>query len=71
MEEHFDNATKGERTHDENNWVLKLNNEGVHGPTHQRPDFVEAKREFKRLHDEHLKETSEGNTPLILNNQQD
>ena len=28
-----------------------------------RPDFVEAKRELKRLHDEHVKETSEGNTP--------
>ena len=30
----------------------------------QRPDFVEAKRETKRLHDEHVKETSEGNTPI-------
>ena len=30
----------------------------------QRPDFADAKREFKRLHDEHVKETSEGNTPI-------
>ena len=36
----------------------------------QRFDFVEAKREMKRLHDEHLKETSEGNTPFFLYNDQ-
>ena len=30
----------------------------------QRPNFVEAKLELKRLHDEHVKETSEGNTPI-------
>ena len=30
----------------------------------QRPDFVEAKREMRRLHDENAKETSEGNTPI-------
>ena len=33
------------------------------GWANQRPDFVEAKRELKTLHDEHVKETSEGNTP--------
>ena len=32
----------------------------------QRPDFVESKREMKRLHDEHVKETSEGNTRIHL-----
>ena len=37
---------------------------GAQGPMNQRPDFVDAKREFKRLHDEHVKETSEGNTPI-------
>ena len=35
-------------------------NNGVQGPLNQRPDFVEA----KRLHDVHVKETSEGNTPI-------
>ena len=30
----------------------------------QQQDFVEAKEEMKRLHDEHVKETSEGNTPI-------
>ena len=46
------------------NWFLSLNQEGVQGPMNQRPDFVEAKRKYKRLHDEHVKETSEGNTPI-------
>ena len=46
------------------NWVLSLDNEGVQGPLNQRTDFVEAKRELKRLHDEHVKETSEGSTPI-------
>ena len=32
----------------------------------QRPDFVEAKQEMKRPRDEHVKETSEGNTPIHL-----
>ena len=50
-----------ERTRNEKKW---LNNEGVQGPLNQRPDFVEAKRELKRLHDEHVKETSERNTPI-------
>ena len=36
----------------------------VQGRVNQRPDFVEAKREMKRLHDEHVKETSKGNTPI-------
>ena len=37
---------------------------GVQGPQNQRPDFVEAKRELRRLCDEHVTETSEGNTPI-------
>ena len=40
------------------------NEKSSQGPTNQRPDFVEAKREMKRLHDEHVQETSEGNTPI-------
>ena len=64
LEDHSFSATKKERTRNEKNWVLSLNKEGVQGPLNQRPDFVEAKRELKRLHDEHVKETSEGNTPI-------
>ena len=64
LEDHSKIATKEERTRNEKNWVLSLNKEGAQGPLDQLPDFVEAKREMERLHDEHVKETSEGNTPI-------
>ena len=64
LEDHSFFATTTEETdRNEKSWVLKLNKEGAQGPMNQRPDFVEAKREMKRLLDEHVKETSEGNTP--------
>ena len=66
LEDHSYFATREERTRNENSRVLKLNKEGVQGQMNQGPDFVEAKREMKRLHDEHVKETSEGNTPIHL-----
>ena len=64
LEDHSDIATRGERDRIEKSWVLKFNKEGAQGPTNQRPDLVEANREMKRLHDEHVKETSEGNTHI-------
>ena len=64
LEDHSDIATRGERDRIEKSWALKFNKEGAQGPTNQRPDLVEANREMKRLHDEHVKETSEGNTPI-------
>ena len=66
LEDHSYIATREERDRNEKSWVLKLNEEGDQGPMNQRFDFVEAKREMKRLHDEHVKETSEGNTPIHL-----
>ena len=66
LEDHSYFATREERDRNEKSWVLKLNEEGDQGPMNQRFDFVEAKREMKRLHDEHVKETSEGNTPIHL-----
>ena len=57
-------AAPKERARYEKNSVLSLNKEGVQGPMNQRPDFAEAKQKFKRLHDEYVKETSEGNTPI-------
>ena len=64
LEYHSQMATPKKRARNEKNWVLSLNKEGVQGPTNQRPDFAEAKEKLKRLHDEHVKETSEGNTPI-------
>ena len=62
LEDHSQIATREERTRTEKIWVLSLNKEGAQGSMNQRLDFVEARRETKGLH-EHVKETSEGNTP--------
>ena len=58
LEDHSYIAMREERTRNGKMLVLSLNKAGVQGPLHQRPDFVEATRELKRLHDEHVKETS-------------
>ena len=42
----------------------KLNKEGGQAPRNRRPDHVEAKREMKRVRDEHVKETSKGILPI-------
>ena len=44
LEGHSKIATTEERTGNEKNWVLKLDEEGVQGPLNQRSDFEEAKR---------------------------
>ena len=54
LEDHSSIAKREERTRNEKSWVLSLNKEGVQGSLNQRPDFVEAKRELKRLHDEQV-----------------
>ena len=64
LEDHSKIATPKERTRNEKNRVLSLNKEGAQGPLNECPVFVEAKRELKRLLDEYVKETSEGNTPI-------
>ena len=51
LEDHSYIATTEERTRNREKLVLQLN-KGVQGPMNQHPDFVEAKRELKRLHDE-------------------
>ena len=53
-----------ESVRNEKSCVLKFSKESTQGPTKQRPDFVEAKREMKRLRDEFVMETPEGNTPI-------
>ena len=41
------------------NWILRLNQNGAQQPLNQRPDFSSAKRECKRMHDEHVKRTQQ------------
>ena len=60
LEKHFYKATGAERIQMANNWILTATSEvGPHLPLDQRPDFVQAKRECKRLRDEHLARTQQ------------
>ena len=59
LEKHINVATRAERIQNSKHWILTLNKEGAQQPLHQRPDFAQAKRECKRLHDEHLARTQE------------
>ena len=57
--EHSYVAAEAERIRNSTHWVLTLNQEGPQQPLNQRPDFAQAKRECKRLHDEHLARTQQ------------
>ena len=57
MENHIYVATRAQRIQNSKHWILTLNEEGHQQPLNQRPDFAQAKRECKRLHDEHLTRT--------------
>ena len=52
-------ATRAGRIRNSEHWILKLNQDGPQQTLHQRPDFVQAKRECKRLHDEYLARTQQ------------
>ena len=43
---------------------ISLNAEGIQGPWNQRSDLTEAKRECKRLCDEHTAIAGNGNKPI-------
>ena len=60
LETHIHKATRADRIQIANNWIFTANSEGgTQLPLTQRPDFVQAKRECKRLHDEHLARTQQ------------
>ena len=60
LEKHNYKATRAERIQIANNWILTASSEeGTQLPLNQRPDFAQAKRECKRLHDEHLTRTQQ------------
>ena len=60
--------TRTERIRHSEHWILKLNQDGPQQPISQRPDFAQAKRECKRLHDEHTANQQEHRS--ILRSQQ-
>ena len=59
LEKHTYVATKSEIIQNSKHWIPTLNAEGPQQPLKQRLDFAQAKREYKRLHDEHLARTQE------------
>ena len=59
VENHSDVATRAERLRTSEHWILKLNQDGAQQPLKQRPDFAQAKRECKRLHDEYMARTQQ------------
>ena len=54
LEHHSYVATKPERIQNTKHWVLMLSQDGAQQPVNERPDFPQAKRESKRMHDEHV-----------------
>ena len=60
VEKHIYIATRAERIQNSKHWILTNSAEGLSNQSiSQRPDFAQAKRESKRLHDEHLARTQE------------
>ena len=52
-------ATRAERYRHSELWILNLNQDGPQQPLKQRPDFAQAKRECKILHDECMAKTQQ------------
>ena len=69
FEKHHHPPIKAERIQNSKHWILTLNAEGPQQPLDQRPDFPQAKRECKRLHDEYLAKTQENYRPIHRNQQ--
>ena len=68
VEKHIYVAARAERIQSSKLWILTANAEGgTQQSLNQRPDFAQAKRECKRLHDEHLAITQEYRTFLAVN----
>ena len=60
VEKHLNTATRAGRIQNSKHWILTMNAEGgTQQSLNQRLDFVQVKRECKRLHDEHLAKTRE------------
>ena len=63
-------ATRAERIQNSKYWILTINEEGgTQQSLNQRPDFAQAKRESKRLHDEHLARTQEEYRAILRSQQ--
>ena len=59
LENHRYVATRVERIRHSEHWILNMNQDGLQQPLNQRPDFAQAKRECKSLHDEFMARTQQ------------
>ena len=64
LEKHIYVATRAERIQNSKHWILTLNAEGPQQPVNQRPDFAQAKKECKQVHDEQLAKTQQSKRPM-------
>ena len=69
LEEHIDVTTRADRIQNSKHWILTLNAKGPKQSLNQRPDFAQAKREFTRLHDEHLTRTQQQYRDILRSQQ--
>ena len=70
LEKHIYTDTKAERIQNSKHWILTANAQGgTQQSLNQRPDFAQAKRECKRLHDEHLARTQQDYRDIPRNQQ--
>ena len=69
LENHKYTATSAERIRHSEPWILKLNQDGPQQPFRQRPDFAQAKRECKRLHDEYTARTQQEYRTILRSQQ--
>ena len=59
LENHLYRPRGSESIRHSEHWILRLNQDGPQEPLNQRPDFAQAKRECKRLHDEYVAKTQQ------------
>ena len=64
LETHSYVATRAERSQDPKHWILKLCQDGAQQPLNLRSDFARAKRDCKRMHDEHVKKNQPECRPI-------
>ena len=71
LEKHIYSATSAERIQNSKHCILTLNAGRPQQPLNQRPDFAQAKRECKRLHDEHPARTQQDYRTILAVNKFD
>ena len=69
VEKHIYTATRAERILNSKNWILTINADGgTQQSFNQRPDFAQAERECKRLHDDTWQGPEKNTEPFLAVN---